>query len=500
MTTLYKINGQFITWDAAHNIHGYTTTATEVVASGYGCVSPWGDDSGMGGYLDRHSSDNIFEWEFWIDDEETWRGIDALATEFGLYPANCIDTELTNGIGVSPAVYFENLDEVWYLIRDAVGLGWIEENDLENNGWYHVDDTSYEFILFDTTTGKVSYGVESLSEMEFVEAGAFTISGGGEVVFVEQSPFPVVCTYAMNFSPTETVADGDSIDMELPYYASKLYLPMAVVTTDPWVEYYGWDVSEEQPPAPPVVLPTVTALTNLGLDSTIAVSSNSDTGALRKWNSSSSSYSGTFTTFDSTKVYAAIEYATGGGGWSRPVGIFEPISVNYSGSNVIGAKNVSGSSQNFRAIKVARCSDSSATVIAVYDSSNTAYNAFLYRAGGTDYYYVLDGTQSDWTDDLASIGYSLYLTGYVTDNKAATNVGSGIYGVYLYDDSAIRIQYDSGKTYTLVAYYESENGERITTIPSTLTFTHSAYDGTERLYIYNYPGQIQMQRIEYTVS
>lgn len=51
------------------------------------------------------------------------------------------------------------------------------------------------------------------------------------------------------------------------------------------------------------------------------------------------------------------------------------------------------------------CADTDATVITVYDSSNTPYNAFKYTSDGTDYYYVLDGTQTDWTDDLASIGY-----------------------------------------------------------------------------------------------
>ena len=53
------------------------------------------------------------------------------------------------------------------------------------------------------------------------------------------------------------------------------------------------------------------------------------------------------------------------------------------------------------------CSSNLATVITVYNSSNVAYNAFKYTVSGTDYYYVLDGTQTDWTDDLASIGYSL---------------------------------------------------------------------------------------------
>lgn len=45
--------------------------------------------------------------------------------------------------------------------------------------------------------------------------------------------------------------------------------------------------------------------------------------------------------------------------------------------------------------------------VKVYNSLNEEFNAFKYTANGIDYYYVLDGVQTDWTDDLTSIGYSL---------------------------------------------------------------------------------------------
>lgn len=58
-------------------------------------------------------------------------------------------------------------------------------------------------------------------------------------------------------------------------------------------------------------------------------------------------------------------------------------------------------------VYVATCSSDLASVVPVYGRSNNAYNAFKYTKNNTDYYYVLDGTQTDWTDDLSSIGYSL---------------------------------------------------------------------------------------------
>jgi len=76
-------------------------------------------------------------------------------------------------------------------------------------------------------------------------------------------------------------------------------------------------------------------------------------------------------------------------------------------SGELAVKNVSGSSITVEVVYVSVCSSSSATVITVYDSSNTPYNAFKYTSDGTDYYYVLDGTQTDWTDNLSSIGYHL---------------------------------------------------------------------------------------------
>lgn len=126
----------------------------------------------------------------------------------------------------------------------------------------------------------------------------------------------------------------------------------------------------------------------------------------------------------------------------------------------ICAKNISSATKTFLQARVAVCSSNQATVVTVYNASNVAYNAFRFTASGTDYYYVLDGVQADWTDDLASIGYRDYtdVTLYAPggNHYCQPNITSGYTGepnssnmCDLYTDSACTIQatYDSTKRY-----------------------------------------------------
>ena len=72
----------------------------------------------------------------------------------------------------------------------------------------------------------------------------------------------------------------------------------------------------------------------------------------------------------------------------------------YSGVSSYGGFNIYLSEMKF-----ATCDAPDTAVVKVYDTQNNEYNAFKYTADGTDYYYVLDEIQTDWTDDLESIGY-----------------------------------------------------------------------------------------------
>lgn len=376
----------------------------------------------------------------------------------------------------------------YYYVVDGSHNYWV--SDLSSIGYKLYEEPSYEFILVDDSTGRVTHGVESLNQIEFSPTGYFLIESDTNVIFVVELPtvsttgdwddgnqlYPYgggssINTFFAVGEVKDAITDGSSTET-VPYNSENSYCIFDWFTKDAiglsdvvlvnnngnlafsnvsdhtfnirWfnvavcssnqasvvtvydsgntaynsfkytidnIDYYYvldgiqniWtnDLSSiGYSLTPPVVLPTVTALPTIGQD-TASIASQGHSYALRRWDAGG--WYGTYISVDAAKVYAIHEYADGNGGYKSPVGIFETTSVGGS----LGAKNISSSSQNFRAMKSYSCSDSTATVVTVYNSSNVAYNAFKFTASGTDYYYVLDGTQTDWTDDLASIGYSL---------------------------------------------------------------------------------------------
>lgn len=200
--------------------------------------------------------------------------------------------------------------------------------------------------------------------------------------------------------------------------------------------------------------------------------------------------SSTSFSYESDKVYSVGEYQNPSGTTTGRYG-FSVVSVNSK----IGCKNISGGSITIQRMSVYRCSDSTATVVTVYDSSNNSYNAFKFTANNTDYYYVLDGTQTDWTDDLAGIGYSLtpnYLKGYINSSKSNSYV-SRYAEKNLYDDAGNLIIGDSSKTYTIIGVYTANGGSvsyqnaRLYAYENRLRFVWNDYDA-------------YMAYIEYAVS
>ena len=109
-------------------------------------------------------------------------------------------------------------------------------------------------------------------------------------------------------------------------------------------------------------------------------------------------------TYDNGKSYGVVYWFTGTPGRT------DIALINNNGN--LAFKNITNQKFYTRDATVAVCSSNLGTVVTVYDSSNNAYNAFKFTASGTDYYYVLDGTQTDWTDDLSSIGYRLDMQFY----------------------------------------------------------------------------------------
>lgn len=161
----------------------------------------------------------------------------------------------------------------------------------------------------------------------------------------------------------------------------------------------------------PSVLPTVTVDNTpyglLGQYGATYINPRSSSAVLRQWDGSA--FQGPTIVRDSSCAYAFWKYSDGNG-WLNPCGKFIVnwyIDPWYPDLEQICAKNPNAAAQPFYSAKVATCDSSDATVVTVYNSSNEAFNAFKYTKDNVYYYYVLDGTQADWTDDLESIGYHL---------------------------------------------------------------------------------------------
>jgi hypothetical protein len=161
--------------------------------------------------------------------------------------------------------------------------------------------------------------------------------------------------------------------------------------------------------------------------------------------------------YDDTKSYGIIQWQTTAG---TLAGRVEVSVVNNSG--LIAVKNVSSSSISILQARIAICSSPDATVITVYDSSNNPYNAFQYTSDSTDYYYVLDGTQTDWTDDLESIGYSLQqiYTAWVEANKSQGQVSSYL-NSYMYNNSGSFYLYKYNTEYSIISIDGDRTSENI---------------------------------------
>lgn len=385
-TRYYKLpaSNEYVTWDYLHNTLGYSTSATETV--GYKSVVNWGTGAGTGYCTDTTD----YEAEWFVQGETGWAGLNGLAWGYNVYPSSATDIKVERSGTESNAasMIFDGVE--YWLVESEIGDAWWPRSRWEQQGWVIVEDHVYQFILVDSTTGRVTYGVENLTEIEFTPTGYFLIDEGSEVVFIEQSPFPVVCIDEGTRTP-ESIAPDASFDTELPYYASKLY----IVTTDDGQDetLYGWEAEEGTPVLPVVTMDKwVLPDTSRGI-TTIQGGSTAEAGK-------AGAYPREKVAFDNSCVYATTFWRHADNTFAGRV---EIAPVNNSG--YIGLYNTTSQALEVYWVNYAICSDSTTTVVTVYDSSNNAYNAFKYTASGTDYYYILDGTQTDWTDDLSSIGY-----------------------------------------------------------------------------------------------
>lgn len=159
--------------------------------------------------------------------------------------------------------------------------------------------------------------------------------------------------------------------------------------------------------------------------------------------------------YDSTKAYGPIFWKSD----NDTINNFGCVIVNDSG--YLAIKNITSSTIAFQSCRCAVCSSNSVENITVYDSNNQPYFAWLFVSNEINYYFVLR-TETEWTDDLSSIGYHCIIdyTAYFTTAGASGTGDTRIGGSFgdteapIYDASGNTFSFDLTKKYTISDAYD----------------------------------------------
>jgi hypothetical protein len=447
----YKYDTQYLTYDVLHNELGYTKVPTEPVewlSTGNSTYS-WGDSVSHGySYLlnDFTQCSNFAEGII------GWFDLNTIAITYSLYPSLATNLEFVKNNIYSFGVSLEFNDTARFLIEKDIEQGWITEEEYLDLGWriYEEEDPYYNYVVLDSETGDVLYQSK----------------GQG----LETVPIPA-CVIA-------------SPGMEcIPIPARVLESPEMVVYVPTVVD-----------------LPEVTEIWTLP-NSSSGISTIQSGYADVLWGSTTPREQ---IPYDVTSCYAVVFWRKS----DNTLGGRTEFSLEGI-SNVLAARNVSSSTIEVYWIKVAVCSSNQATVVPVYNSSNVAYNAFKYTTNNTDYYYVLDETQTDWTDDLSSVGYSLtpqVKVAYMTRSGASATsdteiIPSVMYRTsnVIYDSLGSEIVFDNTKTYTFSAAY-NKAGDLVPSFGGTPEIGQYFSSGLLGFGVWGSGGTSSVFRIEYTES
>lgn len=378
-------------------------------------------------------------------------------------------------------------------------------------------NASYETSLsYDATKLYIAISVADVQHLEVPTLYGWSVSEANNHIAITNTT-----NDSINISDV-TVGYIDSTDAEVVKVVSTDGMPIVFRNafkytedgTSYWyvigINHVGWvtDLStvgyEEYSPAPPIVLPTVSVTGDFGVNNELYLYGGGMglSVPIFAGETSDATLNGTTkVTYDNGKSYGVVYWFTGTPGRT------DIALINNNGN--LAFKNITNQKFYTRDATVAVCSSNLATVVTVYNSSSVAYNAFKFTASGTDYYYVLDGTQTDWTDNLAGIGYRSLDTfemifglkyDTVYHEWLAVNVSNDYWwaGVLNADDYAVlnalgliytntqypykELKYDSRWSYEIVALY-SDFGE--TEIPiNTSDFDARRYTGYDAIAIY----------------
>lgn len=400
----YKIGNTWYPWQTAHGLYGYTKTPTIRITYISTSQATWGQPESGYGFFDGDASEpqdgSYFHTSTW-----GWFDADAMAKTIWLMPSECeIDGiffenngEISPGarLIVDPSASID--EEDWrYLIASVRNLGWHTLDEWEELGWvlsdpntlYFGGDFSGNNIRMESVDGGGGLIDKYASYHALIELRGWELGG----LFIDKPRMMGICGVL-----TET---SDSVVLvEVPKQLSVGRIEFTGSLAEGGIPESG--VVEEYVPAP--VLPTVE--TSLDAYGTVQSGTKSlapnDIGVLYLRNAST-----TAVIYDDNYLYSVYRYyrnVLGASEW-RIGAFFEAV----KDGTALAAKNITNSTLDYIYLyRYATCSDTQAEVVTVLNASDQSFNAFKYTANGTDYYYVLDDVQTDWTDDLSSIGYHL---------------------------------------------------------------------------------------------
>lgn len=199
-TRLYKINGEYNTFEYWHNHYGYTRTPTFSVQ--YKTTNPWGAAFASGGYYDAEDLMDIFTFSFFVPGVVGWYSIDDLAL-VGYYPAAATDLTVYREGVASNAASLTGDDGTYYLVERDINQGWMTEEELFARGWEFIT-IDYTYLLIDETTGNSV--LENFEQDFAVEPIAESIIPDDDFVVTPLAEFPVT-TFYLNSEGNKATTD-----------------------------------------------------------------------------------------------------------------------------------------------------------------------------------------------------------------------------------------------------------------------------------------------------
>lgn len=227
---LYKVSGQWYTWDYLHNELGYTESASTTTAYKSSDSDTWGQSVVDSGYRIAEDSSDLETYEFWIDNVSGWFSASEMAQE-GYYPSFATDGPrfVKEGeLSVSVEISGNSWSGSWYLLKKDVAIGWCTERELEENGWEPDRGEIVGGLISDTydkriysfgnggllVTGGYAYSDGALLDMQW-DFGGVVKPGGAEKTYLlanslDSNNKPVTVTFEPDYYWWSRVIDAET--------------------------------------------------------------------------------------------------------------------------------------------------------------------------------------------------------------------------------------------------------------------------------------------------